>query len=717
MFDADALFKRLPEVYQEADGDDGPLRALLSVLAEGAETLKVNIDDLYDDLFIETAADDLISYIGELIGVTPLRNLGDSSASRAWVANTISYRRRKGTALGLRQVAQDVFGYRAAVTETFRLLEWTQNLNHPSRRLPRTPSLRDTNALELLGGPLESAARTVEIRNVASERGRYGISNILIHGFTTHAFPIRNTRPRKGPDSRSFLFDPWGRDIPLFNLPEPEPSRTEKPYGETSGPVAMRRRLLRDELEKVRAAAARGDVYVSPLFDAEPIFQIRDLTTGNFIPPAEMACVNLEMWGNGPTALTYTDANGAPKNLPIRVCVDPVNGRFRFTAGQTPIAGVSVSYTYGAPSTIGGGPYDRTAGVEKLRPGGLDFYRIVTKQNLGAQPHVVSTVAQAIADWNLLAPNKDGLIVIVDSETYDEGVMKVTIPAGSDLVVLAASWPAPTVATKDRDPQVLDAKGIRPVINGQFSIFGSAKDGADSPGQFGISGLWINGSVIVSQGNLGRLEIQDCTLLPGASPINIQSGAGKRLNRMLEAFVTRTVCGDISVTPAITGLTISECAIKGTVKAETTPVTFDRTTITRPVSVQSVEASETIFTDTLTCQRTQIGCVRFSYFPPGSKTPRAYRCQPETAVKENPTEDSDQVRSRISPSFVSVSPSHPSFLRLAASTPVEIRAGAEDEDGMGVYHREFLTLRKANLRFALSEHLRIGLSAGIFDAN
>ena len=75
------------------------------------------------------------------------------------------------------------------------------------------------------------------------------------------------------------------------------------------------------------------------------------------------------------------------------------------------------------------------------------------------------------------------------------------------------------------------------------------------------------------------------------------------------------------------------------------------------------------------------------------------------------------MRSRISPSFISVSPAHPSFLRLAASTPAEIRAGAEDEDQMGVYHREFLTLRRANLRFALSEHLRIGLSAGIFDAN
>ena len=97
--------------------------------------------------------------------------------------------------------------------------------------------------------------------------------------------------------------------------------------------------------------------------------------------------------------------------------------------------------------------------------------------------------------------------------------------------------------------------------------------------------------------------------------------------------------------------------------------------------------------------------------------PRAFQCQPETAVTKNPDEPAEQVRARIAPSFTSVRPDHPGFLRLAAATPVEILTGAEDEDQMGVYHREYLSLRKANLRFALSEHLRIGLSAGIFDAN
>ena len=43
-------------------------------------------------------------------------------------------------------------------------------------------------------------------------------------------------------------------------------------------------------------------------------------------------------------------------------------------------------------------------------------------------------------------------------------------------------------------------------------------------------------------------------------------------------------------------------------------------------------ASEVIFTDRVRAVRRQAGCVRFSYVPPGSQTPRRFRCQPELAI-------------------------------------------------------------------------------------
>src|SRR5204862_117827 len=43
-------------------------------------------------------------------------------------------------------------------------------------------------------------------------------------------------------------------------------------------------------------------------------------------------------------------------------------------------------------------------------------------------------------------------------------------------------------------------------------------------------------------------------------------------------------------------------------------------------------ASEALFTAKVTVERRQQGCVRFSFVPPGSSTPRTFRCQPELEV-------------------------------------------------------------------------------------
>ena len=51
-------------------------------------------------------------------------------SQRAQVANTLAYRRRKGTAAVLEQLARDVTGWNASVVEFFQLLATTQYMNH-----------------------------------------------------------------------------------------------------------------------------------------------------------------------------------------------------------------------------------------------------------------------------------------------------------------------------------------------------------------------------------------------------------------------------------------------------------------------------------------------------------------------------------------------------------------------------------------------------------
>ena len=62
------LYSLLPAVYRIRDSERGyPLRALLGLISTQAELVKTDIDGLWDDLFIETCADWVIPYIGDLV--------------------------------------------------------------------------------------------------------------------------------------------------------------------------------------------------------------------------------------------------------------------------------------------------------------------------------------------------------------------------------------------------------------------------------------------------------------------------------------------------------------------------------------------------------------------------------------------------------------------------------------------------------------------------
>src|SRR5205085_7988169 len=112
---------------------------------EQLEVLQENIDQLYDDQFIETCAEWVVPYIGDLVGARGVRDVAASGFSaRAYVANTIAYRRRKGTAAMLEQLARDLSGWNGAVVEYFLRLAWTQNVNHVRRDAPVWLDLRDS---------------------------------------------------------------------------------------------------------------------------------------------------------------------------------------------------------------------------------------------------------------------------------------------------------------------------------------------------------------------------------------------------------------------------------------------------------------------------------------------------------------------------------------------------------------------------------------------
>src|ERR1700735_2511026 len=120
----DRLYQLLPAVYRIRDSAQGqPLRALLSLVQQIYDTVEQDILGLYENWFIETCAEWVVPYIGDLLSVRPLYAANaDTFSARAYVANTLDFRRRKGTAAMLEQLALDVTGWPAHVVEYFALL-------------------------------------------------------------------------------------------------------------------------------------------------------------------------------------------------------------------------------------------------------------------------------------------------------------------------------------------------------------------------------------------------------------------------------------------------------------------------------------------------------------------------------------------------------------------------------------------------------------------
>jgi hypothetical protein len=153
-----------------------------------------------------------------------------------------------------------------------------------------------------------------------------------------------------------------------------------------------------------------------------------------------------------------------------------------------------------------------------------------------------------------------------------------------------------------------------------------------------------------------------------------------------------------------------------------------RCTIFGTIETHAIEIGEnSIFTGIVRVARRQIGCMRFSWVPPGSRTPRRYHCQPdlvdatagEKAKAQNvPAGPLIEVkRRRVEPVFGSVRFGAPDYAQLSFACAVEITEGADDESEMGTFHDSFLPQRIANLRARLYDCTAAGMDAGIICAD
>ena len=767
--DADYLYGLLPAIYRLRDAQNGvPLRGLVAVLAEQAAIVEQDIAALYDNAFIETCDEWVVPYIADLVGLSGLAPMGAQTgfSTRARAANTLRYRRRKGTVTALEQLARDVTGWPAHAVEYFALLGWTQNVNHVRLGNVRTPDLRDAESLELVGGAFDPTARTAHVRSIAAGRGRYNIPNVGIflwrlqsYWLDTPAASVQEDAPMaRAPvahpvanDGR-YLFQPAETNGPLFNRlpynPDASTAVLDHLVTEADVPGPLRRRPLYDELEARRQAIADGEEPSAQWFTAAlPVVRVyvQNKPADPFVEirPERIEIANLADppvprpagWRRPPASRTYqptkptpANPNKAPVSLELDVAIDPVLGRLSFPVGTVP-NDVRVGFAYGFSADMGGGPYDRRQWLKARVTRKVTWQIGVAKTPPANIPgKFVATIGQALDAWALQPPGSVGVIAVLGGDIHP-GNLKITVPQQSEVHIIAAGWPRrpPDQTFPDGygfgDPSYLDPSGRRPYLRGDITVTGRPTNTAaptDPPGVVWLDGLWIAGKVTVTGAagdSLGLLGLSHVTLLPTNGGLAMTSTATGS-NTQLSVQVVRSLVGPISIAGATPDLTIEESIVQAAgaaaVTAPQVAASIQRCTVFGTVDVQRLQAGNSIFTAIVTVRRRQMGCVRFCYVPPGSATPRRFRCQPDLATANLDKAQQAAAAARIGPSFNSRRFGDPGYGQLAATASPEIVTGAEDESEMGAFGFLMQPQRDASLRAPLDEYLRAGLAAGLF---
>ena len=230
------LWDSLPEMYQALDFIDadtpGPLQELLNRIGIQAAVLRRSIDGLWADQSIETCADWVIPYIGYLVAAGQVSGL-DPRGQRLDVANTIHWRRRKGTLTTADAVARDITGWDTHVLEAFRGLARTRHdLDPPPTAteglvapITRTPAggfadLRSAPGALLSAGPFDETFHHADLRRGRGTVGRYGIEKFVVYCWRLLSLEVTGATPVRVAGSRDeYVFDPTGREIPLFLPP------------------------------------------------------------------------------------------------------------------------------------------------------------------------------------------------------------------------------------------------------------------------------------------------------------------------------------------------------------------------------------------------------------------------------------------------------------------------------------------------------------------
>ena len=717
------IWEMIPAFYREEDGladNPGVLRALVEIIAKQAATLRRSNDHLWDDEFIDLCNSWVVPYLADLVG-TRLVSALNLRGRRIDVAKTIYYRRRKGTVRVLEELISDITGWDGVVVEEFRRLAraWHGLDPKPGDFLGRftgTPpggyaDLRRPRGSEFAGGPFDEYFHSTDVRRQRGADGIYNIPKIAFHLYRLESRPLTSVTPAPGPNNRAFLFDPSGRDIPLFSRRD----RDElfdwdqwRSAREWELPAPIRCREL-GHAEYLITEATVLSLDVSPGLTNAAAADLRKLRDEPF--PNEvrlhdalaMMPTHVELLGAVvypallKLALTSDCGKSAllPKSILVEsppgtgvakefvtagnlsawtaaapgkdLVIDPERGRMLFTGAAPPAVTPLVGCYYGFSAPLGAGSYDRGRFV--LPP---------------TVPALTANAPIGAASLDAGAPNAPGVTELGDSSTFGPAVNKSGI----------------------RNMQVQGANQQRPYL--RLGANWTLDTTPNSQSALTIEGLWIGGSgafSVILAGDYETVTIRHSTLDPGGT--NAMGNPIPPLPLVISGHVENLVVDHSIIAPihlsgpgSVKQLTISDSIVHSTaplVAAIALPnsrLDIQRTTVFGSVTGDRLYASEALLTGLVDIADTQDGCFRFGAALKGSRTPHPYR---------------SHFIDDVAHFFTSRKFGQPGYAQLSESAPLGLLTGAENGSEIGAFSSLLNPIRLDGLRAKADEYMPFGL--------
>nr|AWJ66043.1 hypothetical protein [uncultured bacterium] len=762
------IWSWIPEIHRVRDAEGTPpdvLRSLVEVLAEAAAVERRSIDRLWEDTIVDYADDWAVSYIAGLVGAR-LPHALNRRGRRTAVGRAIANRRRAGTLPLLERLIFDVTGWTGAISEAFKRLARTTHALDPTldpgsfggTATPQggTANLRSARVSELLDGPFDRYAHTIDVRCLRGRLGLYNVPKLNVFLYRQQAYEVVFPTPF-ALDDEHFAIDPSGRDVPLFRpdardyhdvrdiedarcppmaewrVEAPIPCRLLNdaaylPVAETT-PAALRPALAPLFGMLVNGTADYRRMFLrlvpgAPDFDAFAALAeahvVETSAKPNLIPNALDLAV-----GGDPDAdrLAFSRIIGADLRpwlaggIPgeIIVAVDPLRGRCQ---SVDPVPAVERLFIrrahYGMHIAVGAGTHERSAGLvdgAATLPAG------------GAPGLPGDAVALAVL------PNS-GEHQIEDSRTYE--LVTPELADVTELQLQAGPFERPYLR-------------IEPDDGGDtFTITALAKLDPADPRTLTIDGLWFGitpeglGPVpepapvvparIVLDGIWDRVTLCNITLDPGGERARLDEAQATAI-----PAVTLEIAGVVSelrIDRCITGpilerSTAADPCSSGTVEIVDSivhsidpavpaidtrlgAVTIERSTILGDLVVNRLEASEALVVGILRVTDTQNSCFRFGAASQGSTGD-------ETAPDfERPPKlyESHIFEDGVAPHFfASTRFGDPGYAQLSATAPGEIVRGAENGSEMGAASRTLNPIKFNDLKAAFEEFAPVSVVA------